>query len=152
MKVSAADVAEQVREEGPFAFRRRMLGAAAGAQKLGCSLMELPPGKVSWPSHYHLANEEAVYVLEGEAVLRLGSDEHVLRPGHYVALPKGPPARRLENRSDAPCRYLAVSTMIEPEVGIYPDSGKIGVFARKTEGFAELHERAAQVDYWKGEK
>ncbi len=50
-----------------------------------------------------------------------------------VALQPGPPGHQLVNRSPAPLRFLALSTMIEPEVAVYPDSGKIGVLAHEGE-------------------
>src|SRR3712207_7562539 len=49
-----------------FGYRRKSLGSAAGGDKLGCSLYEVPPGRRAWPYHYHLANEEAIYVLRSE--------------------------------------------------------------------------------------
>ena len=59
--------------KGPrFAFMRKQLGAAAGAQQLGVSFMELPPGARAWPRHYHAANEEGLYILEGRGLVRLG--------------------------------------------------------------------------------
>ena len=42
-----------------FGYRRKQLSWAAGGEKLGCSLYEVPPGRRAWPYHYHLANEEA---------------------------------------------------------------------------------------------
>jgi uncharacterized cupin superfamily protein len=143
-----------------FGFRRRQLGAAAGGRMLGCSLYELPPGRCSWPYHYHLANEEAIYVLEGEGTLRLAGTERALRPGDYVALPPGEgSAHQVVNRSGAPLRYLCFSTMVEPEISVYPESGKIGVFAGSAPGgakeartFQGFYPRRAAVDYWFGEK
>ena len=58
-----------------FGYRRKQLGSAAGGEKLGCSLYEVPPGRRAWPYHYHLANEEAIYVLEGSGILRIGGEE-----------------------------------------------------------------------------
>jgi uncharacterized cupin superfamily protein len=140
-----------------FAHRRRKLGVAG--KRLGCSLMELAPGKTAWPFHYHLGNEEALFVLEGEATLRLGTERHRIRAGHYVALPVGEAhAHQMTNTSSQPCRYLVVSTMFEPDVAVYPDSDKIGVFAgappggdasRRTLGL--FLPRAASVDYWEAE-
>jgi uncharacterized cupin superfamily protein len=49
----------------------KKLGAAVGSQKLGCSLMELAPGKRSWPPHAHFANEEALYILKGQGKVRI---------------------------------------------------------------------------------
>ena len=55
-------------------FRQKQLGAAAGSERLGCSLYELPPGAQPWSYHYHAANEEALYVLSGTGTLRLGGE------------------------------------------------------------------------------
>ena len=142
---------DQILEQGGFAFRRKRLGAAAGGKGIGASWFELQPGKKAFPFHFHLANEEAIFVLEGEGVLRNGDEEHTVRAGDYIALPPGPPGHQLINRSSAPLRYLAVSTMIEPEVAVYPDSKKTGVLSR-SQGLAVVHQDAAAVDYYEGEE
>jgi uncharacterized cupin superfamily protein len=54
-----------------FGYRRKSLSSATGGEKLGCSLYEAPPGRRAWPYHYHLANEEAIYVLHGSGTLRI---------------------------------------------------------------------------------
>ena len=54
-----------------FGYRRKQLGSAACGERLGCSLYEVPPERRAWPYHYHLANEEAIYVLHGSGTLRL---------------------------------------------------------------------------------
>ncbi len=56
-----------------FGHRRKQLGSATGGQKLGCSLYEVPPGRRAWPCHYHLANEEAIYILKGSGTRKSGS-------------------------------------------------------------------------------
>jgi uncharacterized cupin superfamily protein len=143
-----------------FQLKRKQLGRAAGAQKLGCTLVELPPGKRSWPLHYHAANEEAIYVLEGRGRVRIGDSEVSIRAGDYIALLSGPgAAHQTFNDSDNVLRYLCISTMIDPDVNFYPQSKKVGFFAgsapggdkeqRFLEGFVPLD---ARVDYWAGEK
>ncbi|KAB1186560.1 MULTISPECIES: cupin domain-containing protein [Haloferax] len=144
-----------------FAFRRKQLGSAAGGRELGCSLYEVPPGKRPWPTHYHEGNEEALYVLSGSGTLhtRDGADNLELRPDTYVALPAGADyVRQVENDGDAPLRYLALSTMNHPDVSVYPDSDKVGVFCGSAPGGKSsdrtLHEyfpRDAAVGYWDGE-
>jgi uncharacterized cupin superfamily protein len=47
----------------------------------------VPPGGRAWPYHYHLGNEEAIYVLIGSGTLRLGEREVTLSRGDYVGLP-----------------------------------------------------------------
>ena len=146
-------------DRAAHAFTRRQLGAAAGGRGLGCSHMEVPPGKTAWPRHYHAANEEALFVLAGEGTLRLGDAEITVRAGDYVALPPGPDAaHQLTNHGQETLCYLALSTMLPVEVTVYPDSAKVGVMAGAGPGGNKQErylERAlpldAAVDYWKGE-
>jgi uncharacterized cupin superfamily protein len=142
-----------------YGFRRKQLGAAAGAEMLGCSLYEVPPGRTAWPYHFHLANEEAIYVLEGSGTLRIGGEEVGISKGDYVALPIGEKqAHQLINSSEKTLRYLCFSTMEEPDVTVYPDSKKVGIFAGSAPGgpkekrTLQRYLRAdAEVDYYEGE-
>ncbi|MFC7080363.1 cupin domain-containing protein [Halorussus caseinilyticus] len=146
-------------ERGEAEFRRKQLGDAAGGEELGCSLYEIPPGRRSWPYHYHTGNEEAMYVLAGEGTLRLGGETTTLTEGDYVALPADESsAHRVVNDGDDTLRYLMVSTMDDPDVTVYPDSGKVGVFAgsppggrgrRSVHGYYDIDD---DVDYWRGEE
>ena len=138
-------------------FRRKQLAEAAGGERIGCSLYELPPGSRSWPYHYHTGNEEAIYVLSGSGVLRHEEEEHDLEAGDYVALPVGEEgAHRVINDSDEPLRYLAISTMRDPDVTVYPDADAVGVFAgsppggrkeRTVEGFFEQKDARDFFDF-----
>ncbi|WP_342378160.1 cupin domain-containing protein [Myxococcus stipitatus] len=147
--------------QGPrVAYRRKQLGAAAKGQQLGCSLMELAPGTHAFPLHYHLANEEAYYVLSGSGLLRLGDASLPVRAGDYVALPVGAAcAHQLVNDGTETLRYLAFSTMVEPDVMVYPDSKKVCVTAGSAPGGDKAARTlytvlplAAEVDYWSGEE
>lgn len=152
--VNEADVERIERSHGEaFASRRARLGEAAGGEDLGCSLYEIPPGKSHCPYHYHSANEEAVYVLEGEGTLRSPAGKTVISEGDYVAFLTGlDGAHRIENSADETLRYLCFSTMREPEVVTYPDSEKIGVYGMETPGSPrKLFPASAEVDYWDGE-
>ena len=150
-KTSLLECDDQALEQGEFAFRRKRLGADAGGKGLGVSWFELQPGKKAFPLHYHLANDEAVFILEGEGILRLGDEEHQLRAGDYVAFNPGPPGHQILNRSRAPLRFLALSTLKEPEVAVYPDSKKVGLLARG-HGYMSVHRQGDAVDYYLDEK
>ncbi len=146
-------------ERGETHLRRKQLSATSGGEDLGCSLYELPPGKRSWPFHYHTGNEEAIFVLEGEGRLRLGEEETGLRAGDYVALPgREDHAHRIINDSNEPLRYLVTSTMNDPDVLVYPDSDKIGVFTGSAPGAHEkriltkFFPASADVSYWQEEE
>jgi uncharacterized cupin superfamily protein len=108
----------------PYRWRRSRIGLRAGAERLGASLFELPPGASSFPLHCHHANEELLLVLAGRPTLRTLDGERELLIGEAVACPAGRRgAHRLDNRTDEPARVLIVSTMHAPDVNEFPDSG-----------------------------
>lgn len=118
-----------------FGYLRKRLASATGGDKLGCSLYEVPPGRRAWPRHYHLANEEAVYILSGSGTLRIGDEEVGISEGDYITFPAGErTAHQIINSSGEALRYLCFSTMIAPEVTIYPDSNKVGLMAGSAPG------------------
>jgi len=131
---------------GKFRYRRKAFTAAAGMHRLGASIYEIEPGAAAFPRHYHCANEEAIYVLEGEGILRVGDSETELRPGDFVALLRGREhAHRLDNRSERPFRYLCFSTMIEPDIAVYMDSNKVGFFEGSAPGGPKEKRRLTAV-------
>ncbi|WP_251342198.1 cupin domain-containing protein [Haloplanus halophilus] len=155
MRVNEADLDWDVTERDETSFRRKRLAAAAGGDRLGCSLYELPPGRKSWPFHFHAGNEEAIYVLAGTGHLRTDDGTEPLEPGDYAAFPVGPEgSHRVVNDGDEPLRYLALSTMNHPDVTVYPDSEKIGVYAGSAPGSDDsrtvsgYYRRDDDVDYW----
>ncbi|USZ73870.1 cupin domain-containing protein [Halorussus vallis] len=159
-RIVAADDREwESTERGDHEFRRVRLGAAAGGERLGCSLYEVPPGKKVWPYHYHIGNEEAAYILSGEVTLRTPEGETTVPPGGYVALPAGEDsAHQFRNDGDEPLRFLAISEMNDPDVLGYPDSGKVGVYAGSPPGgdpadrvLSGFFPEDADVDFWEGE-
>ncbi len=118
-----------------FQYQRKSLSAAAGAAGIGCSLYRVPPGKTAFPFHAHLANEEALYILAGEGELRTAEGTSRVGPGDYVVFPAGPDhPHALRNSGAAPLEYIALSTMVEPDVGIYPDSNKVNIMAGSAPG------------------
>ena len=45
-------------------------------------------------------------------------------------------------------KYLSISTQERPELCVYPDSGKVGAFAK---GMQVMNRPATNLDYWDGE-
>jgi uncharacterized cupin superfamily protein len=64
----------------------RRVRAGLGVTSFGMQVIELPPNADMYPEHDHAHDEqEEVYtVLEGEATLRVGDEEHVLAPGVFA--------------------------------------------------------------------
>jgi len=157
-KVNENDLEWTDLDQQGMCVRRKQLGEAAGGQALGCSLYQLPAGERSWPYHYHTANEEAIFVLGGEGTLRTEDGERALRSGDFVTLPADESGgHQLHNDGDDPLRYLAVSTMNEPDVTIYPEMEKVGVFVgappggRSERPFHGYYSIDDDVDYWEDE-
>jgi uncharacterized cupin superfamily protein len=118
-------------DDDPDGYRSGLIrpGSSWGAKETGSSLYELPPGQSICPYHYEWAEEEWLYVLEGEPTLRDPDGEHALRPGDLVFFPIGPDgAHKLTNRTDTTVRALMFSTVKHPAASVYPDSDKIAVF------------------------
>jgi uncharacterized cupin superfamily protein len=68
---------------------KRRLGDALGLTRIGVNRTTLAPGKVSSMCHWHTAEDELVYVLDGEVVLRTSAGEQVLRAGMCAGFPAG---------------------------------------------------------------
>jgi len=101
---------------------KRKLAAALGLTNFGVNLTTLLPGAGSAHRHWHTAQDEFVYVLEGEVTLITDAGEQVLRAGMCAGFPKGKPdAHHLINKSNAPAVYLEVGDRTTPDTGHFPD-------------------------------
>jgi len=126
------------------------LGTGTAAIKLGASVDTLAPGKRGCPYHFHHAQEELFVVLEGRGTLRVAGELLPIRAGDVVFIPPGPAyPHQIINSSDAPLKYLSISTRESPEICEYPDSGKY--LASAGSDFDAIQRGAASVDYWHGE-
>ncbi len=142
-----------------YGCMRARLGPLVGLEKIGCSLVVLEPGKKAVPFHSHSSNEEAFFILEGEGCYRLGDQTYSVKAGDLLAAPVGgaEKAHQIINTGSLPMKYLALSTLLQPEVVEYPDSGKFVVIARSEDGsmskaeFAHVGRRSDSIDYWDGE-
>jgi uncharacterized cupin superfamily protein len=144
-------------ERPGFTYRRARLGRQAGAELLGASLYEIPPGQATFPYHAHTANEEMLIVLRGRPHLRTPAGWRQLAEGEVVAFRRGEEGtHQVHNRGDEEVRVLLLSTMISPEVNLYPDTGRLMAATRAPgaagEGFQETYPRAEATDYWQGEE
>jgi uncharacterized cupin superfamily protein len=119
------------------------------AHKLGAGYDVLAPGKRSCPYHLHHAQEEMFVILEGHGTLRVAGEMVPVRAGDVVFIPPGPQyPHQFINTSDAPMRYLSISTQERPELCEYPDSGKVAGYTR---GLRIIQRPQDALDYWAGE-
>jgi uncharacterized cupin superfamily protein len=124
------------------------------ARALGMSIDILAPGMRGCPYHLHHAQEEAFVVLEGHGSLRVAGEMLELQPGDVAFLPAGPDyPHQIVNTSDAPLKYLSISTQTRPDIVEYPDSGKYLAIAGPggPPQFARMSRLDEDLDYWAGE-
>jgi len=103
--------------------RRWRLGDAAGLDQFGVNLLRLPDGAWSSQRHWHTAEDEFVWVLEGEVVLIEDDSETILRAGDCAGFKAGVPnGHKIENRSGREAVLLEVGTRNPAEDACdYPD-------------------------------
>jgi uncharacterized cupin superfamily protein len=101
---------------------RQRLGDAGGLTDFGVNLMHLPSGNWSSQRHWHSAEDELVYILEGELVLVEVGGETILRAGDCAVFPKGTgDGHHMINRSVATAVYLEVGSRQPTDVTICSD-------------------------------
>jgi uncharacterized cupin superfamily protein len=92
--------------------RRWRLGLAAGLTQFGVNLCRLPPGAWSSQRHWHVNEDEFVYVVEGEVVLVTNAGEETLVAGDWAGFKAGDPdGHHLQNRSEHDAVILEVGTV-----------------------------------------
>jgi len=121
----------------PCAARaRQRLGDAAGLTDFGVNLLRLPPGAWSSQRHWHSAEDEFVFIVEGEVVLVTDSGEELLRSGDCAGFKAGvKDGHHLQNRSGRDAILLEVgSRRVAEDEGEYPDIDMR--FLKNDEGYA----------------
>jgi uncharacterized cupin superfamily protein len=89
--------------------KRWRLGDVAGLTQFGVNLLRLAPGVWSSQRHWHSAEDEFVYVLEGEVVLVSDAGEEVLRAGDCAGFKAGErDGHQLQNRAGTDAVLLEI--------------------------------------------
>jgi uncharacterized cupin superfamily protein len=102
------------------------IGEASGLTKMGANIVTLNPGAMSARRHWHEQEDEFLYVIEGHAVVVENDGEHQIGPGDMCCWPAGVDnAHHLQNRTDAPVRYLVVGAGPDHDRVHYPDEGQL---------------------------
>ncbi len=141
------------RPEG-FRSRRARIGYELGAELIGASFWELPPGEAAYPYHFHYSDEELVIVISGRPSLRTPEGVRELEEGEALRFPLGEEgAHQVLNRTEEAVTFLAISSSGRPDVVVYPDSDKVGVGERLPQGggLRAFFPRDSALDYWAGE-
>jgi uncharacterized cupin superfamily protein len=105
-----ADVTVKRTEDFEATFGGGMLKARSGlgVSSFGMQLLRFPPNADRYPEHDHAhdGQEEVYIVLDGEAKLVAGGEEHVLEPGVFARV--GPSETRSLSTGDSPALILVL--------------------------------------------
>ncbi len=135
MKIDLSTVPVESGSTYPEEFRaavvgrsRQRVGQAAGLKNFGVNLTTLLPGAQSAIRHWHSAQDEFIYVVQGEVVLVTDEGEQTLMPGDMAGFACGEPnGHHLVNRSTAPAIYLEIGDKSAPDRAEYPDEDLVCV-------------------------
>ena len=127
-KIDIPNVKVEVFTGYPAPFRdavagreRKRLGNAVGLDQFGVNLTRLKPGAASSQRHWHEAEDEFVYIVEGEVVLCENDGETVLRPGDAAGWKAGVAnGHCLINRSARDAVYLEIGARAKHDRVDYP--------------------------------
>lgn len=113
---------EQLKGSSEDRIKRR-LGDALGLTNFGVNLTVLPPGSSSALRHWHVNEDEFVYILEGEATLVSNGGEQILGPGMAAGFPAGKEdGHQLLNNGSIDVVYLEVGNRTSRDQVFYPDN------------------------------
>ena len=111
--------------EYPGHFGGALSKALVGPENSGSALMDFRISRYApnayVQEHVHKVQEQVYYVLEGEGVLTVGEERHLMRPHDYVYLPPGVP-HSFTNTGTAGLVFLVITTPADDEP--HPKGGK----------------------------
>jgi uncharacterized cupin superfamily protein len=104
-------------------MRELRLAKPLGLTQFGVNHVTLAPGAATALRHWHAAEDEFVYVLEGEVTLVDDNGQHRLSAGHFAAFPAGEAnGHHCRNLSSGAATILVVGSRRPGEETIhYPD-------------------------------
>ena len=105
-------------QEYPGHFGGALSKALVGPDNSGSSLLDFRISRYApnayVQEHVHKVQEQVYYVLEGEGVLTVGEERHLMRPHDYVYLPPGVP-HSFTNTGTAGLVFLVITTPADDE-------------------------------------
>ncbi|SPJ28590.1 cupin domain-containing protein [Falsiruegeria mediterranea] len=102
----------------------KSLGDATGLTGIGVHIIEVEPGRDTTEYHVHHFEDECVYILSGQAVSIIDSEERTVTAGDFIGYRKGGHAHGLRNDGPDLLRVLVIGQRLAHDVGDYPNKGK----------------------------
>jgi uncharacterized cupin superfamily protein len=130
-EVSSSGYPEPYRSRVAGRHRRR-LGDHAGLKNFGVNLTRLDPGSESSMRHWHVKQDEFIYVLEGELTLVTDAGRQTLRAGMAAGFAAGSgDGHQLVNEGKRPAVYLEIGDRTAGDGVTYTD---VDLAARMVDG------------------
>jgi uncharacterized cupin superfamily protein len=123
-KVPAQNITSYPKEFAPVIAGRekQRIGDAVGLTQFGVNISRIKAGSASALRHWHEQEDEFIYMLEGELVLKENGGETVLKAGDAAGFKAGSGnGHCLINRTGRDAIYLEVGTRAKSERVHYPD-------------------------------
>lgn len=137
------DVPGETFDRPGYEGTEQRIGEHLGAQTTGLRRTVLAPGALSCPPHWHTAEEEIFYVLDGSGEALLDDATFAVRPGSVLVRPPGTRVAHALRGGPDGLTYLGWGTRVHADLVYYPRSRKLNVHG--------LCFRVEPVDYWDGE-
>lgn len=99
----------------------RTLSTEAGLERIGVHVVRLETGCYSTEFHFHDADEEFIYILEGRGTARIGSDTFDVGAGDFMGFSAPSLPHSLYNPHKNDLVYLMGGERNYPDVVHYPD-------------------------------
>lgn len=110
------------RLRGSTAFKR--LGRYGGGSQVGVGLDVLKAGRFSNRFHYHMREEEHIFILKGSATLVLGNRKYLMKERDYCCFPAGQKAgHHLFNHTKADCVFMTIGDNKPDDIACFPKTG-----------------------------
>jgi uncharacterized cupin superfamily protein len=128
-------LSEESPVEGSSEPNRTMwISEVGGLTQFGSFIEILQPGGSSSIKHWHSAEDEMIYVLEGVITVIEGNEEKEARAGDSITFKAGVPVGHcLVNRSNVFTKCLVVGTRAPYDRITYPDHNRVCIRDRSVE-------------------
>lgn len=100
------------------------LSEEVGLERLGFSLMRIPPGKESFIYHSHHCEEEFIYILSGKGIAEIDGEEFEVGTGDFMGFPTPSVAHHLRNPFTEDLVYLMGGERREVDIADFPKQQK----------------------------
>lgn len=150
--VNEEDVIQKHKNEhDPYAYSKREITSRQDFGQCYVAIYEIPPKKSNYPLHYHTANSEVFYIIQGNGILVTLDGQKAIKQGDFIVCPPTEKAAHkiINTSEDEVLKYVDFDTTNSPDIVHYPDSGKIGIIVHnKSSNFFKSEE---EVGYYDGE-